>query len=54
MKKALKWVPLTDIQGLEKRRKKGPSRKVRIGYQASGKNICKNIVLESQGNMMKD
>lgn len=48
VRKALKSAPRTDIQGLEERREKGPSRKVRAGYQATGKNMCKNIVVKSQ------
>lgn len=46
VKKALKWVALTDIQGLAEKRRKDPSRKLRVGCQATGESISGNIVLK--------
>ena len=54
MKKALKWVALTDIQGLEERKEKDPSGKVRVGCQATGKNTCKNILLKCRVYLVED
>lgn len=46
VKKALKWVPLTDIQGLGEKRRKDPSGKLRVGYQATGESISGDIMLK--------
>lgn len=45
VKKALKWVPLTGIQGLGEKRRRDPSRRLRVGCQATGENISGSIML---------
>lgn len=48
VKKALKWVSLTDTQGLAEKRRKDPSRKLRVGCQATGESISGNIMLKQR------
>lgn len=45
VKKTLKWVSLTDIQGLGEKRRKDPSRKLRVDCQATGESISGIIML---------